>query len=434
MLIRTSQAKPTLTRRGTHLFRNPTAICRVIKGKLVTVLLFVAILSTPARAQDRPPVKLTEAARKLHAATILVDGHNDLPWAFREMGTPSFDKVDIAQSQPKLHTDIPRLRQGGVKAQFWSVYVPSSTRLRGESLQSTLEQIEFVHTMIKRYPETFALCLNTRDIDKAIAEGKIASMIGMEGGHSIENSIGVLRRLYQQGARYMTLTHSATLDWADSATDEAKHGGLTKFGEEIVLEMNRLGMLVDLSHVSDDTMRDAMRITKAPVIYSHSSARAIGNHPRNVPDDVLPLVKQNKGVILVNFYPGFVVPEAAQRRRIRDEKKEAWEKEFDDQKKVDEAVAKWDLTHPMPRGSIHDVVDHIEHLVKHCGIDHVGIGSDYDGIGTVPVQLEDVSTYPLITQEMLNRGYTAEGIHKVMGQNVLRVFRAAERVAKEMAD
>ncbi|MCA9217374.1 MAG: dipeptidase [Planctomycetales bacterium] len=401
---------------------------------LARSVLLAAVSLLPANvanSEDRPPVVLTDAARALHAKTILVDGHNDLPWAFREMGTPSFDKVDIAKSQPKLHTDIPRLREGGVKAQFWSVYVPSSTRLTGESLQATLEQIEFVHNMVKQYPDTFSLCLTMDDVDQAIADGKIASMIGMEGGHSIENSISVLRRLYSLGARYMTLTHSATLDWADSATDEAKHGGLTKFGEEVVLEMNRLGMLVDLSHVSDDTMRDAMRISQAPIIYSHSSARAIGDHPRNVPDNVLPLIKENGGVIMVNFYPGFVVPAAAERSKQRDKQVAEWEQQYDEAK-VKELVARWEIANPVPQGSIHDVVNHIDHLVKNCGIDHVGIGSDYDGIGTVPKQLEDVSTYPLITQEMLNRGYSAEDIHKVMGQNVMRVFRQAEKVAKRM--
>ena len=397
--------------------------------------LIIATLIASAitvQAQDRQPVRLTEAARKLHASTILVDGHNDLPWAFRELGTPSFSRKDISRSQPDLHTDIERLRLGGVKAQFWSVYVPASTRLRGESLQATLEQIEFVHAMVKRYPDVFELCLTTEDIDRAIERGKIASMIGMEGGHSIENSIGVLRRLYSLGARYMTLTHSSTLDWADSATDEAKHGGLTKFGEEIVLEMNKLGMLVDLSHVSDDTMRHAMRITKAPVIYSHSSARAIANHPRNVPDDVLPLVRENGGVIMVNFYSGFIVPAAEARWNERDKRKAELEASRIGEKKTVEALAKWDLENPMPNGSIHDVVDHIDHLVQHCGIEHVGIGSDFDGIGTVPDQLEDVSTFPLITQEMMNRGYSPDDIRKVMGANVLRVFRDAERVAKSL--
>ena len=401
----------------------------LIKARQSALVLLLFYASSVC-GDDHPTVVLTEAARKLHASTILFDGHNDLPWAFREMGTPSFEKVDIAQSQPGLHTDIPRLKAGGVKAQFWSVYVPASTRLRGESLQATLEQIDFVHRMVKYYPETFQLCLTAEDIDQALAQGKIASLIGMEGGHSIENSISVLRQLHQRGARYMTLTHSATLDWADSATDEAKHGGLSEFGEEIVREMNRLGMLVDLSHVSDDTMRDAMRVSKAPVIYSHSSARALGDHARNVPDDVLPLVRKNGGVIMVNFYPGFVVPEAVALGKLRDQKKAEWEQQLSDPREVEQRLAQWERTHPIPRGSIHDVVDHIEHLVKHCGIDHVGIGSDYDGIGSVPVQLEDVSTYPLLTQELLNRGYRPQDIHKIMGGNVLRVFRTAERVAR----
>lgn len=396
------------------------------------VMTVLAVLTSTLAAQERPAVRLTDAARKLHASVLLFDGHNDLPWAFREQGTPPFSKVDIAKNQPGFHTDIPRLRAGGVKAQFWSVYVPASTRLRGESLQATLEQIEFVHDMIRHYPQTFALCLTAADVEQAVEEGKIASLIGMEGGHSIENSISVLRRLHQRGARYMTLTHSATLDWADSATDDARHGGLTAFGERVVLEMNRLGMLVDLSHVSDDTMRDAMRISKSPIIYSHSSARAIGDHPRNVPDDILPLVKQNGGVIMVNFYSGFISPEAADRRRLRDAKKLEWEQEFKDQEKVDAALAKWDLAHPLPTGSIHDVVDHIDHLVAKCGIDHVGIGGDFDGIGTVPKQLEDVSTYPFITQALLNRGYSDGDIRKVMGKNVLRVLREAEQVAGKM--
>jgi membrane dipeptidase len=383
-------------------------------------------------AEERPLVVLTERARQLHAAAILIDGHNDLPWAFRTRGMPTFEKLNIALRQPELHTDIPRLREGGVKAQFWSVYVPASTRLRGESLQTTLEQIEFVKSMIAHYPETFQFAQSTADIDLAIKNGKIASLIGVEGGHSIENSLSVLRRLYAMGARYMTLTHSQTLDWADSATDEAKHGGLNEFGVRIVREMNTLGMLVDLSHVSDDTMRDALRVTQAPVIYSHSSARAIGDHPRNVPDDVLPMVRDNGGVIMVNFYSGFIVPAAVEQRRVRDEKRRELEKTLPDEKAVNAAIAKWDASHPLPVGSIHDAVDHIDHLAKIAGVDHVGIGSDFDGIGAVPKQLEDVSTFPLITQEMLNRGYSERDIRKVLGENLLRVFREAEQVSKRL--
>ena len=401
----------------------------ILAVALVTMLPFSTLHAQNANGTT---VTLSEQAKKLHAGFILVDGHNDLPWAFRKRDVSSFDKLDIAESQPDLHTDIERLRTGGVKAQFWSVYVPVSTRVTGESLQTTLEQIDLVHRMVKHYPETFALCLTTEDIQRAISNGKIASMIGVEGGHSIENSINVLRRLYKLGARYMTLTHSANLDWADSATDDPQHGGLTKFGEEVVLEMNRLGMLVDLSHVSDDTMRDTFRVTKAPIIYSHSSARAKADHPRNVPDNVLPLVKANGGVIMVNFFSGFISDQGAKLLRKRSALKDEWKRAGKSEEEIDQETAKWDDRNPIPSGSIHDVVDHIDHLVKNCGIDHVGIGSDFDGIGTVPKQLEDVSTYPLITQEMLNRGYSADDIHKVMGKNLMRVFREAEKVAEEM--
>ncbi len=381
----------------------------------------------------RPEVVLTDAARILHESVLLIDGHNDLPWEFRERGTPSFDTLDISKPALELNTDIERLRRGGVKAQFWSVYVPVSTRLNGEALLQTLEQIDFVHAMVKRYPDTFSFCRSTSEIELAIKEGKIASMIGVEGGHSIENSLTVLEKLYDLGARYMTLTHSATLDWADASTDEGKHGGLTEFGEQVVVRMNELGMLVDLSHVSDETMRDALRVTKAPVIFSHSSARAICDHPRNVPDDILPIVKANRGVIMVNFYSGFVVPEAGERNRLLQTETTAWKQAGDNESVVKSKTTAWRKTHPLARGSIHDVVDHIDHLVKMIGVDHVGIGSDFDGVDSLPHQLEDVSKYPLITQELLNRGYTEASIQKIMGENVMRVFREAEAVAKKLS-
>ncbi len=397
---------------------------------LLTVRNDTQAQDTPAQDTPRPRVTLTESAELLHQSATLFDGHNDLPWAFRERGMPGFDQLDIAQSLPELHTDIARLRSGGVKAQFWSVYVPVSTRLNGESLQQTLEQIEFVHSMVQRYPETFAFCGSTDEISRAISDGKIASLIGVEGGHSIENSLSVLRKLYELGARYMTLTHSATLDWADASTDENKHGGLTKFGEEVVRTMNELGMLVDLSHVSDETMRDALRITTAPVIFSHSSARAICDHPRNVPDDILPLVKANRGVIMVNFYSGFITPGAGPRYRAREQAIQGWKDLGDDEATVTNKTTAWEKNHPTPRGSIHDVVDHIDHLMKLAGVECVGIGSDFDGIPVIPEQLEDVSMYPYLTQELLNRGYSETDIRKIMGDNVMRVFRDAEAVAK----
>jgi membrane dipeptidase len=324
---------------------------------------------------------------------MLFDGHNDLPWEIRERGKSSFDELDIGRLQPSLHTDIPRLREGGVKAQFWSVYVPAETMDTRDSLLQTLHQISIVKAMYKRYPETFEQALTAGDVERVVKSGKIASMMGVEGGYSIEEDLGNIERLYNEGVRYMTLTHSRSLSWADSATDEPKAGGLTDFGREVIREMNRLGMLVDLSHVSVETMKQALAVSEAPVIFSHSSARAICDHPRNVPDEVLPLVKKNGGVIMVNFFSAFVVP--TERLRVN----------------------------PKARGTIYDVVDHIDHLVRHCGIDHVGIGSDFDGVPRLPEQLESVAAYPRITQLLLDRGYTAEDVHKVLGGNVMRVLK-----------
>jgi membrane dipeptidase len=266
---------------------------------------------------------------------------------------------------------------------------------------------------------------------QARKNGKIACLIGVEGGHSIDNSLGVLRMCYALGARYMTLTHTENTDWADSATAKPEHHGLTQFGEQVVLEMNRLGMLVDISHVSAETMRHAIKVSKAPVIASHSSAYALAEHPRNVPDDVLKLVAKNGGVVMVNFYPGFITPEGA--RSVKEMVAAARElrAKYADDKEFEAAMEQWHKDHPYPVGSVHDVVDHIEHIIKTAGIDHVGLGSDFDGINRVPKQLEDVSCFPNITQELLNRGYSKEAIHKVLGGNLMRAFRQAEKVAKE---
>jgi membrane dipeptidase len=375
---------------------------------------------------DAHNMALTAEAVRVHQSAILIDGHNDLPWQFRERGMPSFDQLDIRQRQAELHTDIPRLLQGGVGAQFWSVYVPVETAQNGQALLTTLEQIELVHAMIKQYPDVFQLALTSQDILACRSAGKIACLIGVEGGHCIENSLGVLRQLYDRGARYMTLTHSQTLAWADSATDDPQHDGLTPLGEEIVREMNRLGMLVDLSHVSIATMQDALRVSRAPVIYSHSSARAIADHPRNVPDDVLRQVRENGGVVMVNFYSGFIVPSAAKRGVERLAIQRQLEADGLAADAVKQQLASWDARHPIDRGSLRDVVDHIQHISEVAGIDHVGLGSDFDGIDSVPEQLEDVATFPRITQELLNRGYSAAQIHQVLGGNLLRVLRAAE--------
>ena len=318
---------------------------------------------------------LTEKAQQLHDRAIVVDGHNDLPWSIREQASSTFEKMDISQSTAEsMHTDIPRLREGGVKAQFWSVFVPASTRHDGASLETTLEQIDLVYAMVDRYPDTFKIALTTDDIYQAVKEGKIASMIGMEGGHSIENSLSVLKQLYQRGARYMTLAHSDTLDWCDSATDEPKCYGLSEFGREVVREMNRLGMLVDISHVSDDAMKDALSVSKAPVIFSHSSARAIADHPRNVPDDVLKLTAENGGVVMVNFFSGYIVPEAARIGKDgADHRLQLKELYPDDKEKQRAEMRRWYNEHPTEQGTIHDVLDHIEHIAKVAGIDHVGL-------------------------------------------------------------
>lgn len=384
-------------------------------------------LHTQEKVQ-RGIVKLTDAALEIHREALLIDGHNDLPYQFRSRADFSFRSFDIAKPQPLLHTDIERLRKGGVGAQFWSAYVDAGSK---HAVKETLEQIDIIHRLVKAYPGTFEMAYTADDILRIRKAGKIASLIGVEGGHSINNSLGVLRMLNALGARYMTLTHTDTLDWADSATDVAKHNGLTPFGESVVLEMNRLGMLVDISHVSADTMRHVLKVTKAPVIASHSSAFALAGHPRNVPDDVLKQIAKNGGVVMVNFYSGFITQEGA---RLLPEMMKTYRdlrKRYPNKEEFRVAYGQWKRDHPMPTGSIHDVVDHIEHIAKVAGIDHVGIGSDYDGIGTVPRQLEDVACYPYITQELLNRGHSREAIHKILGGNALRAMRQAEAIAKK---
>ena len=386
------------------------------------------------RHHDRSPIEVSEKAWQIHRRGYVFDGHNDLPWQMRKSAGRSFDKADIAVAQPKFHTDIPRLRKGNVGAQFWSVYVPANTAGLGVSLQQTLEQIEIVHTMCERYPDVFGFARSVADIERLRAEGKIASLIGVEGGHSIEDSLQNLRRLYELGARYMTLTHSDTLRWADSATDDAKHGGLNAFGEDVVREMNKLGMLVDISHVSVETMRDALRVSEAPIIFSHSSARAIADHARNVPDSILRLTAKNGGVVMVNFYSGFVVPESAERRKdMFDVIRKLKEKHGKDESGYRAALRRWQLEHPILPGDIHDVLDHIDHIARVAGVDHVGFGSDYDGISMIPKQLEDVASFPLLTEGLLRRGYTEEEIHKIMYKNILRALRGAEAVRDRLS-
>ena len=384
--------------------------------------------------ERRGTVELRPDGQAAHAASFVFDGHNDLPYALRTQGDTRFQKLDIAQPQPSLHTDIARLRSGNVGAQFWSVYVPADTARRGQALLQTLEQIDLVHAMIGRYPDVFELARTVDDIERIRRSGKIASLIGVEGGHAIENSLENLRRLRQLGATYLTLTHSDTLDWADAATDQPRHAGLTPFGEEVVRELNRLGMLVDLSHVSPQTMADAIQVTSAPVIFSHSSARSIADHPRNVPDEILRKMPANGGVVMVNFFSGFVVPSSATRLAKMFDVQRRLRQEFPDEAAYRQALKRWMTQNPIDPGDLHHVIDHIDHIARTAGIDHVGLGSDFDGVSKLPVQLEDVSTYPLITQALLDRGYTAAEINQICSGNILRVMRAVERIASDAAN
>jgi membrane dipeptidase len=397
---------------------------------LAAAALGLAAAVTPARAQQDDAALLARA-RRLHAQTPLIDGHNDLPWEIREKAGGDLARLDPRQSQPAQHTDIPRLRAGAVGGVFWAAYVPAEFA-RGGAARVAMEQIDLIHRMTAASPD-LELALTAADIERAHRAGKIASLIGIEGGHSIENSLGTLRQFHALGVRYLTLTHASTLDWADAATDSARHDGLTKFGEEVVREMNRVGMLVDLSHVSPATMKDAIRVSAAPVIFSHSSARALADHPRNVPDDVLRLLKPNGGIVMVNFYSGFVEPRAAAAMRSMFEVQRRFRAQYpNDPQAAQRAYRDWQRQNPIARGNIATVADHIDHIVKVAGIDHVGIGSDYDGVTSLPEGMEDVSRYPYLTVELLRRGYSDADVRKVLGGNLLRVMRQSETVAARL--
>ncbi|GAA2967400.1 dipeptidase [Actinokineospora diospyrosa] len=374
-----------------------------------------------------------DRARALLSRTPLVDGHNDLPWALRDRhgSVPAVTAAlsDLANTLPGLHTDLPRLRAGGVGAQFWSVWVPCSLA-EHEAVTVTVEQVELVHRLIAAYPADLALATTADQVEAAFASGRIASLIGAEGGHSIASSLGALGALHRLGVRYMTLTHNDNTPWADSATDEPGVGGLSDFGREVVAEMNRLGMLVDLSHVADTTMRDALAVTTAPVIFSHSSCRAVAEHPRNVPDDVLERIPGNGGVVMVTFVPRFVSPAIA-----------AWDDRMAEAmaaqglKHSDLAVRErfhetWEGRHEQPQATLEDVVAHLEHAREVVGIEHIGIGGDYDGCPEMPTGLTDVGGYPRLLGALLDRGWSEDDCAKVAGRNVLRVLRCAEEVAR----
>ncbi|MGH7568626.1 MAG: dipeptidase [Gemmatimonadales bacterium] len=395
---------------------------------LIAVVALLSALPTFRRLPAQGDPYRARALRILRT-TALIDGHNDIPDALRERG--GLDSVDLAVSQPLLHTDLARLRAGGVGAQFWAAYVPVTTMDSGtRPAVYALEQIDLVHRVCRRYPAVFAAARTAADVERNFKAGRISCLIGIEGGHAIENSLGALRMFSQLGVGYMTLTHNRTLHWADAATDSARHDGLTAFGEAVVREMNRLGMLVDLSHVSDATMIDALRVTRAPVIYSHSSARALANHPRDVPDSILRLMTGNGGVVMVNFNPPFVSEEVRMADAERAARIRALRQAGLDTAAVRDSARAWAAA--APRATLRQVADHLDHIRRVAGADHVGLGSDFDGISTVPAGLEDVSKFPDLIAELLRRGWSEGDVKKVVGLNVLRVMREAERVAREL--
>jgi len=368
---------------------------------LPAALALVVASAAPASAQE-----VSEEAARIHEEAIVVDGHNDLPWRIRGEAALEIDPLRLDQRNEEGHTDLPRMEEGGLDVQWWSVYVDAETR-GPEATAVQLEEIDVTKRLCRKYPQ-LEMAYTPDDVDRITEDGRTACLIGMEGGHVISNSIPVLRQLYEAGARYLTLTHFRTLSWADAAGD-VTHGGLTPFGKEVVREMNRLGMVVDLSHVSDQTMMDALDVSEAPVVFSHSGARALADHPRNVPDRVLRRLEENGGVVMVIFYPGYLVPGA-------------------DTLSSDYLAENTDV------GTI---ADHIDHVVEVAGIDHVGLGSDFDGVSYLPQGMKDVSDLPNLTQELLDRGYTEEEIRKILGGNAMRVFRethdTAQRLQQERA-
>ncbi len=374
-----------------------------------------------------------ETAQAVLAKTPVIDGHNDTPEQLRELLSNDFSKFDLNALPPeiveKTHTDIPKLRAGRVGGQFWSVWVDPALP-KHEAVTRTLEQIDVVHQMVARYPDTFTLTTQAAEVEAAMKAGKIASLIGMEGGHSIGGSLPILREMHRLGARYMTITHFLTTDWADSATDSSKHDGLAPFGVEVIREMNRLGMIADLSHVSELTMHDVLDVTKAPVLFTHSNARALLDHPRNVPDGVLQRLKANGGVVMVTFVPVYLSPAVLKWEQDKAAQAARYKTQFVgniDQEKA--AIAAWISGNPSPKATIAQVADMIDHIRKVAGVDHIGIGGDFGGVATLPVGLENVSKYPDLFAELVRRGYTEKELAKIAQGNVLRVMRAVEAVA-----
>ncbi len=405
----------------------------------VAALLGAAVAA--AVSYGSPPVASAEEERasrehvlELLREVPLIDGHNDVPWQYRTRVANHVDQIDFRDTsavEPPMHTDLARLRLGGVGAQFWSVYIPTSFGGQGAA-RVVLEQVDLTKRLIDRYPADLELALTADDIERIHKDGKVASLLGAEGGHSIESSLGVLRQLFDVGVRYMTLTHGSNSAWADSATDRPAHGGLTAFGRQVVREMNRLGMLIDLSHVSPQTMHQTLDETRAPVIFSHSSAFAVTPSPRNVPDDVLKRLAENGGVVMVTFVPSFVNDGVRAYFQRMDAERLRLSAAGVAPSELRSHLAAWRRENPGPQASLGDVADHIDHIRALIGTAHLGIGSDFDGIPTVPVGLEDASTFPDLLVELVRRGYSDDELKDIAGRSFLRAMRGAEEAARRL--
>jgi len=418
-----------------QLFRC-TPICLLVLAFVTTSLARGAknrTQQTPAAVSASMPrdEKLWKRALELHRKAIVVDTHNDI------LSMMIDDNYDLGVSSVgKYHTDIARMKQGGLTAEFFSVYIDRSYVKEGGSARRALDMIDYVYRAAERYPNDLMLAYSTADIRRAKKQKKIAALMGIEGGHAIEDSLMALRDFYRLGIRYMTLTHNNTNNWADACCDEARHNGLSDFGKEVVREMNRVGMLVDISHVSDKTMSDVLDLSTAPVIASHSSARALADRPRNIPDDLLRRIAKNGGVVMVNFYPGFIDKNVVAASKERDERLKPQMDELkatykDDAKRLATEINKLQAAYPLPSTPLSVLMDHFDHIAKVAGVDHVGIGSDFDGVPSLPVDIEDISKLPNITYELLKRGYSEKDVRKVLGENFLRAFAQAESVAQK---
>jgi membrane dipeptidase len=397
-------------------------------GLVLPTLGTMGAMSYPGFGYNRrDKIELTEKALEIHRSAIVIDGHNDLPMRLRANGHFSLENFNLDETHPEFHTDIPRMRKGGIDAQFWAAYVSPKYIEKGDAAKVGIEQVELIHRMVEKHSDTLELAVSAGDIRRISNQGKIASLIGVEGGRLIDNSLSILRTYQKLGARYLTLTHNDNNDWADSGTDYSLHGGLSDFGKEVVREMNRLGMLVDISHTSMDTIKDALRVSKAPVIASHSAAYSLSNTTRNICDENLEKIAKNGGIIMVPVFPCFLTQEGAKLYIQYIDYMRELKAEGRLEEEIETMLNSWVGEQPsLPGCTVHEMVDHIEHIIKIAGIDHVGIGSDFDGGIWGPEQFQDVSGYPYVTQVLVDRGYSKEDIHKILGGNFLRVFQKAE--------